>query len=139
MKKDKVRILVVGDNPGLENSLRLFEIDALNKIARIDIPKETFVENRGQVNLLNIPNNVHFCDPSDAYDLVYVGSGEKNALDLSEDYSKYYQFVAPGGIFCGDLHHTVQVKEALVKFRNGNKITIPIFVSNRLCWGWWKK
>lgn len=51
----------------------------------------------------------------------------------------YYDSVRPGGIFCGNGHELVSVKEQLSSFRKRNKIGTPILVSNRSVWFWYKR
>jgi hypothetical protein len=63
---------------------------------------------------------------------------DKSACN-AERLALYYENLVPGGIFCGNGHESVEVKEALSAFRRGKKIGTPIDVSNRAIWFWIKR
>lgn len=57
----------------------------------------------------------------------------------SETLELYYDSVRPGGIFCGNGHELVSVKEQLSLFRKKNRIGTPVMVSNRSVWFWYRR
>jgi hypothetical protein len=68
-------------------------------------------------------------DDNGKYDVVITDGN-----NLSKDYS----YINPSGIFVGDNHNDIPVKEALGKFRREEKIGIPIHVANGI-WFWYKR
>jgi len=68
-------------------------------------------------------------DGNGKYDVVITDGN-----NLSKDYS----YVNPSGIFAGNNHNDMAVKEALGKFRREGKIGIPILVANGI-WFWYKR
>jgi len=66
---------------------------------------------------------------TDTYDVVITDGN-----DLDKDYS----LVHPSGIFVGNNHNEMSVKETLAKFRRANKIGTPILVANGVFF-WYKR
>jgi len=56
----------------------------------------------------------------------------------NEDLSKDYSMLESHGIFCGNDHNTIPVKEKLGKFRREEKIGTPILVANGIYF-WYKR
>jgi hypothetical protein len=68
-------------------------------------------------------------DYAETYDVVIT-----NGNDLANDYSLLHS----SGIFVGDRHNEIPVKEALGKFRREEKIGTPILVANGVYF-WYKR
>jgi hypothetical protein len=63
---------------------------------------------------------------------------DKSACN-AERLALYYENLVTGGIFCGNGHEFIAVKEALSGFRRSKKIGTPIDVANRAVWFWIKR
>lgn len=74
-------------------------------------------------------------DDKDKFDIVCVNSHCEN-LDFQLNLN--YNYLKSGGIYCGNDHALVHVKEALNKFRRDKKIGELIHVS-RGSWFWYKR
>jgi len=135
--EEKIKILLVGDPLG-EDAARFLELDENEKIKKIRILDDTFgdvgKENIKDKEKIGVISTKDF--NAEKYDFVFINSENK---PLDEVMKTYYNSVKSHGIFCGNNHHKDYVKEALAKFRRGNKIGTPILVSNRLCWFWIKR
>jgi hypothetical protein len=138
IKKEKVEVLDVGVFKG-DMTFRLLELDQ-GKIAKIycqEVQPHDFAhvfhanfEDADQ----ETKNRITSIYDGREVDMVIVNQ----LIDLDNLLEVYYNKLCKGGIFVGDGHHTVKVKEALGKFRKEKKITAPIGTINKNIWFWYK-
>ena len=128
--KDKVTILDVGTRKG-ENVFRFLELDTQNKIDKIYTTDDEY-DPMATDNLKPYGDRVVFSNDVNSVDLVSVNS----STNLNETLDKYYTKVKQGGIFCGNNHSEIFVKEALNTFRHTKRIGTPIMVAYDT-WFWY--
>lgn len=92
-----------------------------------------------QIKEIYAKNTAHLSNimedfPKQEFDIVCIDAHS----NLDKMLPKYYNYTRSGGIFCGNEHELVPVKEALGKFRRSSRIGTPINVSNE-CWFWIKE
>jgi len=143
LKTDKVTIVDVGVMKG-EGARWFFEMDTVNqKIGMIYGVVSVMEGDKNRYNDLlekNMSGESRFTLGFDPYkknqevDVVCINS----ECNLDKSLKRFYRSVKPNGIFCGNLHASGKVKEALLKFRRDNKIGTPISVSNG-SWFWYKR
>lgn len=141
LKEVSIRVLDVGVMKG-ENAAFLLENDKEKKIEKIygvvsyDPARKTEFENYEKILRNNMQSMDRFSlgDTSKSFHVVCIHADS----DLDITLEKYYDTLYPNGIFCGNEHGQVRVKEALGKFRRKNKIGTPIMVAND-CWFWYKR
>jgi hypothetical protein len=94
--------------------------------------------------------HVHCSDEDTEKALQFIDKGDKLVLH-QDDNGKYdvvitdgnnlqkdYSYLNSSGIFVGDRHNEIPVKEALGKFRREEKIGTPILVANGVFF-WYKR
>jgi hypothetical protein len=69
------------------------------------------------------------------FDVVLVNMDECLEFDLK----LAYDTAKTKGIFGGNLHDTVRVKDILNKFRRENRIGTPISIAHKSIWFWYKR
>jgi hypothetical protein len=139
LKPEKVSVLDVGVYKG-DMIFRLLELDIGNKIEMVycqEIEPHDFAT-VFNTNLEEAEDNVRnkISVEYDGRNVDMVMMNQKTNLDNVLEI--YYDKLNHGGIFVGDGHHTVKVKEALGKFRTEKKITAPIGTINKNVWFWYK-
>jgi len=135
IRKEKVSILLVGDNKG-EQCIDFLDLcdDKIQKISVIrnsddDLVKAIFTKNtKGRDEITDAHSE-------ESFDIICID--EHSCTE--EILKKYYDLVPSNGIFCGNGHETKKVKEALTSFRRSSKIGTPIQVANRAVWFWYKR
>ena len=135
VRKEKVSILIVGDNKG-EQCIDFLDLcnDKIQKISVItngddELIKAIFAKNtKGRDEIVDT-------NLEDTFDIICIN--EHSCTE--ETLKKYYDLLPSNGIFCGNGHETNKVKEALTNFRRNSKIGTPIQVANRLVWFWYKR
>lgn len=139
LKDNDLRVLDVGVGKG-ENVVYMLEKDSgmTHKIFMIhgvvydtDPPEYEYILKKNTRDLERF-TTIPF---KDLYDVVCINSSTK---DLDIVMKNHYNLVKPNGIFCGNNHDDIYVKESLGKFRRENRIGTPILVSNG-CWFWYKR
>lgn len=128
LKKPKIKILDVGVQKG-ENAYFLFESDRDNKIEKIVGIKydETF-DSLLEENLKNYKERFSLELDDSKFDVVCINT-DTTKENLDKVFDLYYDKVNSNGIFCGNNHSQVKVKDALSLLRRTKKIGIPINVS----------
>lgn len=128
LKKPKIKILDVGVQKG-ENAYFLFESDRDNKIEKIVGIKydETF-DSLLEENLKNYKERFSLELDDSKFDVVCINT-DTTKENLDKVFALYYDKVNSNGIFCGNNHSQVKVKDALSLLRRTKKIGIPINVS----------
>lgn len=128
LKKPKIKILDVGVQKG-ENAYFLFESDRDNKIEKIVGIKydETF-DSLLEENLKNYKERFSLELDDSKFDVVCINT-DTTKENLDKVFALYYDKVNSNGIFCGNNHSQVKVKDALSQLRRTKKIGIPINVS----------
>jgi hypothetical protein len=137
MRGGDLRILDVGVDKG-DNAVYMLESDSgmvpkifmIHGVVSEDAPPEHEYILKKNTKDFDRFTTLEF---KDKYDAVCVNSTLKN---LDKQMEKYYSMVKSNGIFCGNNHDEIYVKESLAKFRRSNKIGTPIMVSNG-CWFWY--
>lgn len=140
IKKEKVRVLDVGIMKGenavylIENcpNARVYGINEGNPPEYADAPEYAAAQKE---NLEGLERYWNKWDDDVVFDVVCINA---KLVPLDNYMDLYYNKLSSNGIFCGNEHHLMPVKEALVKFRKKNKIGTPIQVSNG-CWFWIKR
>jgi hypothetical protein len=138
MRKDKIKVTVVGDFKGdtirdlLDNCPKIFRVYAINNYA--DDEKSQNYKKLFETNTKEYKDKIRFKSDRES-DLVCI---DQSAC-TSDNLKLYYNLVKSGGIYCGNGHEYVPVKEELSKFRREVKIGTPIQVSNRAVWFWYKR
>lgn len=138
INKDKIKITIVGDLKGdstvdiLENCPKVFRIYVINSYGS-DESSQNY-KKLFDANTKEYKDKIKFKSDRDS-DVVCVD--ERSCT--SDNLTLYYKLVKSGGIFCGNGHEYVPVKEELSKFRREVKIGTPIQVSNRAVWFWYKR
>lgn len=133
IKSDKVKITIVGDSKGdsivdiLESCPNVFRIYAINK-------EDTKYSKLFEQNIQNFKNKIKFLSDRES-DVVCIDG----SMCSPEALESFYDLVKPNGIFCGNCHEDVSVKDALNTFRRNKRIGTPIQVSNRTVWFWYKR
>lgn len=131
IKSDTIAIAVIGDDKG-ENTVDFLENVA--KIVKVNLVVDAVEYDVLQKNLAPFKGKIDFWLTKDKQrDIVCID----RSVCTEENLIKYYENVKHGGIFCGNGHEHVDVKEALTKFRRQSKIGTPIQVSNRSIWFWY--
>lgn len=138
INSESIKILDVGCMKG-EVSIYMLEIDTSNKIEKIDLivsgGQKEFVQILSD-NIKDIEKLKMLQDVSDVeYDVVMINSACEN---LEKTMRKYYHKVKKNGLFCGNNHDDIKVKNALTTFRREDRIGIPINVSIG-SWFWYKR
>jgi len=135
IRKDKATVLFVGDNKG-EQTIDLLDLcgDRLQKISSIRDSDDELIE---AIYKKNTKGRDEIVDTNleESFDVVCIN--EHSCTE--ETLSKYYDLVPSNGIFCGNGHETVKVKQALTNFRRSSKIGTPIQIANRSIWFWHKR
>lgn len=137
LKPTTLTILDVGCMKG-ENAIYMLEKDTKLKIEKIygvvsvEKDKEDYKELLKQNTKDNSRFTLNYKDQD--VDVVCINAQS----DLDNTLKKYYDKVKSHGIFCGNEHGTIRVREALSRFRRNKKIGTPINVS-RDCWFWYKR
>lgn len=128
LKKPKIKILDVGVQKG-ENAYFLFESDRDNKIEKIVGIKydETF-DSLLEENLKNYKERFSLELDDSKFDVVCINT-DTTKENLDKVFALYYDKVNSNGIFCGNNHSQVKVKDALSQLRRTKRIGIPINVS----------
>jgi ribosomal protein L7Ae-like RNA K-turn-binding protein len=134
IREDKIAMAIIGDLRGestvhfLENSSKIVKINVVNNYAEEHL-KELFNKNTE-----GYKSKIDFGLSKDKKrDIVCI---DKDACN-PENLELYYQNVKQGGIFCGNGHDSIEVKQALNDFRRKVKIGTPIQVCHRTIWFWY--
>lgn len=138
-RSDNITILDVGCMKG-ENAIHILEKDENKKIEKIYgvispvEGEEGYKPEYKDVLKQNTKDNSRFTlnYKDQKVDIVCIHS----QTNLEVTLKKYYDKVKSHGIFCGNEHGTIRVREALNKFRREVKIGTPISVAND-CWFWY--
>lgn len=137
LKTNNLAILDVGCMKG-ENAIYMLEKDTKLKIEKIYgiVSVEEGKQDYKDILKQNTKDNTRFTlnYKDQPVDVVCIHSQS----DLDNTLEKYYDKVKSHGIFCGNEHGTIRVREALGRFRRNKKIGTPINVSND-CWFWYKR
>ena len=139
-KQDKAAIVIVNDLKG-ENASDF--LDKCDRIVRVNVVNEYDNENPDVEVMKDIFNK----NTEKFKDKIVQGFQIKDrdvvCIDKSactvEKLELYYKAVKSGGIFCGNGHDTMAVKQALSSFRRKNKIGSPILIANKVTWFWYKR
>tara|TARA_R110000868_G_scaffold375497_3_gene640049 strand:- start:1180 stop:1689 length:510 start_codon:yes stop_codon:yes gene_type:complete len=136
MKVDTVTVTIKGDLKG-ENIADL--LDNCEKIGKIYYSND-YADTDERVKAAFNKNTQPYTDKiaevkGKKVNVVCIDKSACNAERLA----LYYENLVPGGIFCGNGHESMEVKQALSKFRRDKKIGTPIEVSNRAVWFWIKR
>lgn len=139
LKPSTITILDVGCMKG-ENAIYMLDKDEKKKIEKIygvvspTEGQEGYKPEYKDILKQNTKDNPRFTlnYKDQQVDVVCIHANS----DLDASLRKYYNKVKHNGIFCGNEHGTIRVREALSKFRREVKIGTPINVSND-CWFWW--
>lgn len=138
MRVEKLRITVVGDLKGdttvdlLENCPKITRIFVVNNYE--DDEKSQAYKKLFEVNTKAYKDKIRFKSDRES-SVVCI---DQSAC-TSDNLKLYYNLLKSGGIFCGNGHEYVPVKDELSKFRREVKIGTPIQVSNRAVWFWIKR
>lgn len=138
IRKDKIKITVVGDLKGdtvldlLENCPKIFRLYVVNQYS--DDEKSQTYKKLFETNTKEFASKIRHKSDKES-DVVCI---DQSAC-TSENLKLYYPLVKSGGIFCGNGHEYVPVKDELNKFRREVRIGTPIQVSNRAVWFWVKR
>jgi hypothetical protein len=134
IREEKIAMAIVGDLRGestvhfLENSSKIVKINVVNNYAEEHL-KTIFNKNiEGYKSKIDLG-----LSRDKKRDVVCI---DKDAC-TAENLELYYQNVKHGGIFCGNAHDSIQVKQALNEFRRKVKIGTPIQVCHRTIWFWY--
>jgi hypothetical protein len=138
MRTDKVKVTVVGDFRGdtvrdiLDSCPNVFRVYVVNQYA--DDEKSQAYKSLFESNTKMYKDKIRYKSDRES-DLVCI---DQSAC-TSDNLALYYKLVKSGGIFSGNGHEYVPVKDELNKFRREVKIGTPIQVSNRAVWFWYKR
>lgn len=128
LKKPKIRILDVGVDRG-ENAFLLFDSNRGNKIEKIvGIKYSDEFDSLLEINLKDYEERFSLELDDSKFDVVCINTGTSKE-NLDKVFDMYYDRVNSNGIFCGNNHSQIYVKESLSKLRRNKKIGIPINVS----------
>ena len=137
-REEKIKITIVGDLKG-ESVVDLLE--NCPKIFRVYVVNEYEDNEEGQkLKKLFDKNTEKYKDK-----IKFMADRQSNFVCIEresctpENLEKYYSLVRIGGIFAGNGHEYVDVKESLGKFRRDVKIGTPVLISNRATWFWHKR
>lgn len=132
IREEKIAMAIVGDLRGestvhfLENNPKIVKINVVNVG---DTHKSIF-----EKNTEGYKSKIDFGLSKDKKrDIVCI---DKDACTI-DNLELYYQNVKQGGIFCGNGHDTIEVKQALNEFRRKVKIGTPIQIAHRTIWFWY--
>ena len=138
IRKDRVKVTVVGDTKGdttvdlLENCPKIFRVYVVNNYGE-DESSQNY-KKLFETNTQEYKDKIKYKSDRES-DVVCIDL----SACTSENLKLYYELVKSGGIFCGNGHQYVPVKDELSKFRREVKIGTPIQVSNRTIWFWYKR
>ena len=137
MKKAEVQILEVGIKKG-ENAVDLCD--------RCGCVKSYYgVEQNAEYDAVLKKNTATL---GDKFKMVSAADLTKDSIDLlifdsdcnfENLFEKYYGFLRPNGIVCGNEHSSMKVKAALTTTRRKNRIGTPINIATNTVWFWYKR
>lgn len=129
LRKPKIRILDVGVEKG-ENAFLLFDSDKNNKIEQIvGVKYNDKYDILLEINMKPYKERFSLELDDSKFDVVCINTTDTTKEELDKAFEKYYDRVNSNGIFCGNNHSQVRVKESLSHLRRTKKIGIPINVS----------
>jgi hypothetical protein len=137
-REEKIKITVVGDLKGetvvdlLDNCPKIFRIFVVNEYTDSEDDKK--MKKLFEVNTEKYKNKIKFMSDRQS-NFVCI----ENRACTVENLKKYYSLVRVGGVFAGNGHEYDHTKIALSEWRRAEKIGIPILVSNRATWFWYKR
>lgn len=104
-----------------------------------EIAKENIKDLGERVELLNMTSMqaFHKLKSEHRFDFIFV-DGSVVEDDVYWDLTNWYNLLRPGGLFAGHNYQLTPVRDALTKFREENKIRIPINRTENMTYFWTK-